>query len=232
MDSYNLSNDKKVKPNKYETKNKLKKIKSDYILKRIFDNLPKKKSLKVIKNNKLTQKRLNIDINSFKEFIEIYSSIEIELILNQTQNWYFKNYKNFINYKKEEENYYHIYPDNGKDEIKRNYLDKNDKITKVNIVIDYQIKSFENLFKDAKCIEYIDFIKFYRNNINNMSCMFYGCSSLKEIKLSNFNTDNVTNMSYMFYGCFSLKEINLSNCNTNNVTNMRSIFILVHPCKK
>ena len=135
MDSYNVSNDDKVKPNKNETKNKLKKIKSDYILKRIFDNLPKKKSLKVIKRNKQTQKRLNIDINNYKEYLEIYSSIEIELILNQTQNWYFKNYKNFINYKKEEEKYYHIYPDNGKDEIKRNYLDRNDKITKLNIII-------------------------------------------------------------------------------------------------
>ena len=51
MDSYSLSNEEKVKSNKNETKNKLKRIKSDYILKRIFDNLSKKKSLKVIKWN-------------------------------------------------------------------------------------------------------------------------------------------------------------------------------------
>ena len=39
-----------------------------------------------------------------------------------------------------------------------------------------------------------------------MSCMFYGCSSLKELNL-NFNTNNVTDMSCMFYGC--LNELKL-----------------------
>ena len=50
-----------------------------------------------------------------------------------------------------------------------------------------------------------------------MSCMFYNCSSLKELNLSNFNTKNVTNMSYMFGYCSSLKELNLSNFNTSKV---------------
>ena len=34
-----------------------------------------------------------------------------------------------------------------------------------------------------------------------MSCIFSGCSSLKELNPNNFNTDNVTNMDFMFYGC-------------------------------
>ena len=34
-----------------------------------------------------------------------------------------------------------------------------------------------------------------------MSCMFYGCSSLKELNLNNFNTNNVSDMECMFYGC-------------------------------
>ena len=38
--------------------------------------------------------------------------------------------------------YYHIYFNNN--EIKRNYLDKNDNVEKLNIIIDYQIKSFED----------------------------------------------------------------------------------------
>ena len=59
-------------------------------------------------------------------------------------------------------------------------------------------------------MEYINFKKFYRNNITDMSWMFYGCSSLKELNLTNFNTNNVTNMSSMFYGCSSLKKINLT----------------------
>ena len=42
-----------------------------------------------------------------------------------------------------------------------------------------------------------------------MSCMFYGCHSLKNLDLSNFNTKNVTNMNNMFYGCKSLKKDNI-----------------------
>ena len=34
-----------------------------------------------------------------------------------------------------------------------------------------------------------------------MRCMFYGCSSLKELNLSNFNTNNETYMGFMFSGC-------------------------------
>ena len=89
-----------------------------------------------------------------------------------------------------------------KEEIKNSYkIEEEDKVTKIKIIIDYQVKSFLILFSWCKCIESINFKKFYRNNITDMSYMFYGCSSLKELNLNNFNTNNVTNMSYMFYGC-------------------------------
>ena len=108
--------------------------------------------------------------------------------------------------------------------MKRNYLKDNENVEKIKIIIDYQIESFEGLFEYCECIEYINFKKFYRNNINNMGCMFWGCSSLKELNLSNFNTKNVNDMIGMFFGCFSLKKLNLSNFNTNNVTNMKGMF--------
>ena len=123
-------------------------------------------------------------------------------------------YGRFININKENEEYYHIYYNDN----------KNDKISKINIFIDYQVESFNDLFYNCKCIESICFKKFYRNNVTDMRGMFYGCSSLKEINLSNFNTNNVTNMKSMFYNCSSLKEINLSNFNTNNVTDMSYMF--------
>ena len=94
--------------------------------------------------------------------------------------------------------YYHIYFNDNKKEIKRNYLDGNDNVSKIKIIIDYQVKSFEQLFYYCKCIEYIYFKKFYRNNIFDMEGMFYECSSLKELNLSNFNTNNVTDMGRMF----------------------------------
>ena len=94
----------------------------------------------------------------------------------------------------------------------------------INIIIDYQVESFEDLFCNRRCVESIYFKKFYRNNITNMSYMFYDCYSLRELNISNFNTNNVTNMSGMFWGCSSLKELNLSNFNTNNVTDMSFMF--------
>ena len=47
--------------------------------------------------------------------------------------------------------------------------------------------------------------------------MFYGCSSLEELKIKNLDTKNVANMEYMFYGCSSLEELKINNFDTNNV---------------
>ena len=80
-------------------------------------------------------------------------------------------------------------------------MKERDRISKINITIDYQIESFYGLFDNCKCIESINFINFHRNNVINMGFMFYGCSSLKELNLSNFNTNNVNNMRGMFNGC-------------------------------
>ena len=214
MDSNTVQNHSKEEINKTQLKNQIDNLKSKYILQKIFDNLPKKKSFEIIKYNKKIQKRVNIDINDYKVFREKYSEIIIEIIPGNNK------YGKFINIKDKEELYYHIYFNNNKQEIKRNYITENDNVTKIDTMIDYQVKSFEKLFSSCECIESINFKKFYRNNIIDMRSMFSECSSLKEINLSNFNTNNVTDMSAMFNGCSSLKEINLSNFNTNNVTYM------------
>ena len=61
-------------------------------------------------------------------------------------------------------------------------------------------------------------------NVENMSSMFWNCSSLTSLDLSNFNTANVTNMHDMFWGCSSLTSLDLSNFNTSNVTIMDGLF--------
>ena len=54
---------------------------------------------------------------------------------------------------------------------------------------------------------------------------FYKLSALTTIEgLENLNTSKVTDMSIMFSGCSSLKELNLSNFNTSKVTNMNEMF--------
>ena len=111
-------------------------------------------------------------------------------------------YGKFINIKEEDKKYFHIYfNDNKKKEIENTSLNKDENISKISIIIDYQIKSFSKLFYNCECIESIKFKKFYRNNVTNMSDMFRGCSSLKELNLNNFNTNNFQIMSYMFSGC-------------------------------
>ena len=217
MESDNLVFKENGEISQMKSKNKYENLKNDYFLQKVFNNVEKKKLLNIVKYNKNIKKRINININDFKEYSEKYSSIEIEIKLANNK------YSKFINIKDEDEKYYHIYLNNNKEEIKMNNINI-EEIKIIKIIIDCQVKSFEELFDSCDCIESIYFKKFYRNNITNMRFMFSGCSSLKELNLNNFNTINVTNMSGMFDRCSSLKELNLNNFNTNNVTYMGSMF--------
>ena len=172
----NFHNDnEKIKIKQIKPKDKFENIKSDYFIKKVFDLLQMKKKLEIIKYNKSVQKRININVNNYKEYSEIYSSIEIEIKLMKNK------YGSFINGGENEKEYYHIYyNDNKKEEIKSTYLYENDKVSKINIIIDYQVTSFKGLFLDCKCIESIYFKKFYRNNITRICWMFNECKSLKE----------------------------------------------------
>ena len=210
MESGNLISKVKVEKNKLKSANRYEIIKADYFLEKVFNNLKKGKALNIIKYNENIKKRINININDYKEYSEKYSSIEIEI--KPINNKYGK----FINIKKEEEIYYHIYFNN-KEEMKRNFIYNYEKIKIIKIVIDYHVESFENIFYNCDCIESIKFKKFYRKNINNMGYMFSGCSSLKKLDLNNFNTNKVTDMRSMFYKCSSLTNINLSKFDNQNV---------------
>ena len=193
---------------------KIENIKSKYILSQIFDKLKEVKSLKIIQHNKNIQNRLNISINDYKR----YGYIEIELIPSKNE------FGKFINIPDKEETYYHIYFNNKKKESKRHYLNENDRIIIIKIMINYHVKNYNELFKECKCIESMRFNKFYNQEIISMKGMFYNCSSLKQLDLSNFITDSVTDMSYMFYKCLNIKNLNVSSFNTNNVVDMCNMF--------
>ena len=89
-------------------------LKSDYFLIKLFDFIKLNKSLKIMKYNKKLQERLNININDYKEC----SKIEIELKLCDNKHGY------FIQIPDKDKEYYHIYFDNSKEEVKRNKLKK------------------------------------------------------------------------------------------------------------
>ena len=98
--SNQLSNEKK-EANNVESKDVFRNLRSNYILKKVFYNLLKKKSLDIIKYNNNIKKRINISIKDYKEYSEIYSSIEIEIkpVINK--------YGEFINMN-ENKIYYHM----------------------------------------------------------------------------------------------------------------------------
>ena len=217
MDSNIEQNEEKEELNKHESNVHLNNIKSKYILKKILNVLQKIKICEIIRYNKKLQNIFNLNINDYKEFSQKFSPIKIEIKPSKHK------YGNFINLEYDEK-YYHIYFNDEKVEIGRNYLIKGDKVSKINIIIDYQVKSLERLFYQCECVESISFKKFFRNNITDMKSMFSGCSLLKELNISNINTENVTDMSFMFNSCSSLKKLNLSNFNTLKVTNMERMF--------
>lgn len=65
---------------------------------------------------------------------------------------------------------------------------------------------------------------FDTSNVEKMSSMFSGCSSLSRLELTSFDTSNVRSMACMFNGCKSLTYLNLLNFNTSNVTDMNCMF--------
>ena len=214
MNSQNIKPEKQKEEKQIQAKSNFENIKSKIILKNIFAYLKIRKSLEIIKCSKKLQNRLNITMHDYIS----YSDIIIELLPSKNK------FGNFINIDESSKKYFHIYFNDNENESNKSYIAEKDKVSKIKIVIEKQITSFEKLFYNFGCIESISFKQFNRKNIINMSYMFSGCSALKELDLSNFNTDKVTDMNNMFRCCGSLKELDISNFNTYNLIDMNHIF--------
>ena len=130
-------------------------LKNKYILHIIFDYMKKNKSLKFMKYNKQLQNRLNLSIRDYKDYSELYSPIEIELKFAENEHY---KYEKFINISDKDNDYYHIYFDNSNQEIKRTYFEEEENVSTIKIIIDSQIKSFKELFKDSKSISSISYV--------------------------------------------------------------------------
>ena len=132
------------------------KIKSKYILCEILSNLLQIRLLKLIKYNKNMQKKLDIN------YIKKYKMIEIEIIPDDS-------FGQFINIDEKNDKYYHVYFNDNNEEKKVKKIVSTDKVKKIRIILDYEIKSFFHLFMDCCCNKKIIFKNFIRNDINNMS---------------------------------------------------------------
>ena len=194
-------------------------IKSRYILKIIIEHLIKKNYFKLFRYNKELQTKLDINLDDYKR---IFNSIEMELIPIEKLKPDIKYY--FIKMR-ENLNYYHIYFDNDeKTEIKRNYLTNKDKVKKIAIKIDIELKSLTGLFTDCLAPKEITFTKFNREDFTDMKELFYGCNNLEKLDIQKLKTPNLIKMNWMFSLCSSLKELNILNINTSKVTEMICVF--------
>ena len=206
----------------------LKDIKSKYILKALFGNVGKYKTLLISHRNKYLNKELEITVNDYKD---VHENIEISIKLSDDPEDYKEINNRFINIHIDLlRDGFEIYFD---DKITdRTYVTKNDKVSNITIKIKPQIHTFRNLFECRTCIKEINFINCVQRNITDMSYMFNGCSSLRKLDISRLRTNNVTDMSHMFYGCSLLKEINVSNFDTSKVENMEAMFKSCKSLKK
>ena len=113
---------------------------------------------------------------------------------------------------------------NNKEINSTDYIFSKEGKYKFKFIFKENIKNLSYMFYNCSSLNSLDLSNFNTNNVTKMSYMFYNCSSLTFLNLSNFNTNNVTNMSGMFSDCSSITSLNLSNFNTNNVTNMSNFF--------
>ena len=205
-------------------------IKSSLILKTIFKNLSKRLFLTLIINNKNLQKRLNISIDTY---IKFSSQIEIEIIPNKIKLVNENKFIDILDW--EYKPFYHIYFNDGNEEINRNYFTINENVSKIKVLIDMEVNSIQGLFSECCCMKEIKFIKFNRTDFNNYKSMFYynvenmenmfdSCEVLTKLDLSNFNTNKVKTMYKMFNCCSALKELNISNFKFNESTNLDYMF--------
>ena len=122
--------------NDYNQNCNLNKIRSKYIIIKIFDILKQNKLLNIINYNKKYQKLMNMHLINYKRE---YSKIEIEIIPEENK------YGNFFNIPNRNKSY-HIYFNDNKEEIKQKHINKEGKVNKIKIIIDYKIKSLSHLF--------------------------------------------------------------------------------------
>ena len=196
-----------------------KNIKSKYILKLITQYLTLKKSLLITRYNKDIQKELDLSLNDFISYTKIEIDIHIDPnLLSEEKN-------TFIHFDKKDKNLFNIFIQEDKFiPYHENYLNKEQNISIIKVIIEHDVTSLKDLFKNCSFIKEINFVKFNRENITDMSYMFCGCNNLTKLYLDNFKTNNVQKMNNMFYNCTSLEEINLNKSDTSNVTDMSFLF--------
>jgi len=231
--SINIKNDIKIfKNNVDKFKEELNKIKEKYI--ELENNINIKfDNFNILYN--IIQNLMNDLDNEENTYENLSSILNLNLkklnkeLINLSENIKMK-YNNLFEKEKKEKEIIFIYqndnPKNTKIKIfGKNFILNNKNKCKI-FINEKEIELTEiydvypNLLNTKIIIKFIE-----KQTINDMSYMFYDCTSLIAIyNFSNFDMSKVTNMSYMFYGCSSLKYLNdfllLKDINPENISYM------------
>jgi len=84
-----------------------------------------------------------------------------------------------------------------------------------------EVEDISHMFEGYSSLKEINFTT---EKVKDMSYMFSDCILLESVDLSNFSTPNLLNMTKMFYKCEKLEYLNLSTFNTDKVNDMSFIF--------
>ena len=86
---------------------------------------------------------------------------------------------------------------------------------------DSQVTNIDYLFYGCSALEEINFENFQTKGVGNLNHVFENCKSLKSLDLTNIKLieDGIQQMTQLFYGCSSLEFINMTSFNGKNVNN-------------
>jgi surface protein len=86
------------------------------------------------------------------------------------------------------------------------------------------VNTMSKMFKGATSLEYIDLSSFNTSNVKSMYRMFSDVRKCTSLDLRSFDTSKITAMSYMFFNMVSLEEVNLSSFRTPEVKFVKKMF--------
>ena len=190
--------------------------------------LPKK----VEKNDEIINdtKELNIinniiEYNNEVNFNNVDITSEINCVYNSFENIFDLLYKDICKVNKEiNDDNLEIFVDGQKIKFNTKYVNKKKGDIKVKFKFSKLLENISYLFYNCSSLKSIDFSLFNSVKLKDMSYLCSGCISLESINLSSLNSNKIKDISCMFSGCYSLKSIDMSSMNTDDIENIKGLF--------
>ena len=111
-----------------------------------------------------------------------------------------------------------IYINDKKENQIKNKYDFNEENNIIKLIWTKKIENIECMFNGCSDITEVDFSDFDTSSLGTFAAMFQSCSSLKFVNFASLDTKSATYMGYMFFGCSSLRYINFGNAKKKEIS--------------